>query len=424
LWWRILALPLIAFVVAGFVPGHEVTLALVCGGLLAGQLVLLALLLRPGTEPPLRSPVLVALDLACAAGLHLWLATIVPAGGIAAPNSDNSWTYVMATAAFWLAARGVATGAAVLVGAVALDAAAIAVNGASGVVSVHHVVLLLVASGASALFIRWSRHGIEVAAAGSRHAGQQAERLEVMQRLVDRGRAAWVAIKETATSAGDAQERLHAVRGLALGAAAELRAAVSSDSPRAPSLLAGLSDLADHTRRWGTRVELVAAELDGDPPPQVVDAVIRAVAVALETPATDTGGRSVVLHACGGPHRVEVTVRSRGPGPPPAGGPIAAEIVRAIRAVAAGSTYVTPTLAGLLLRHPTPVPLTPREIQVLQLVARGERDADIAGELFISRYTVRSHLDRIRGKLGAASRVDLARYAIDRGPAPPTMREG
>lgn len=100
------------------------------------------------------------------------------------------------------------------------------------------------------------------------------------------------------------------------------------------------------------------------------------------------------------------------------------EIVRAIRAVASGSTYVTPTLAGLLLRRPTPVPLTPRETQVLQLVARGERDADIAEELFISRYTVRSHLDRIRGKIGAANRVDLARYAIDRGLAPPTTRKG
>lgn len=320
--WRILALPLIAFVVAPFVPGHEVALALVCGGLLVGQLALLAVLLRPGVEPPLRSPALMALDLAAAAGLHLWLATIVPQGAITAPNSDNSWTYVMATAAFWLAARGVVAGAAVLAGAVLLDAAAIAVNGASGVVSVHHVVLLVVASGASALFIRWSRHGIELAAAGSRHAGRQAERLEVMARLVDRGRAAWVAIREAATSAGDAGERLHEVRGLALGAAAELRAAVRGDHPGA--LSSGLRDLADRTRRHGTRVELVTAELDGDPPAHVVDALLHASGVALGVP-----GRSVVVHACGAPDRVEVSVRGRGPGAPPDGGPIVALMTRA-----------------------------------------------------------------------------------------------
>lgn len=91
------------------------------------------------------------------------------------------------------------------------------------------------------------------------------------------------------------------------------------------------------------------------------------------------------------------------------------EIVRAIRAVAAGSSYISPSLAGYLLDVTRQIPLTPREIEILRLVAAGERDVDIAAELYISVHTVHSHLDRIRAKTGHNRRVDLTRYAIRRG---------
>lgn len=96
------------------------------------------------------------------------------------------------------------------------------------------------------------------------------------------------------------------------------------------------------------------------------------------------------------------------------------EIVRAIATVAAGSAYVSPTLAGFLLAAhrktgPPGTELTAREREVLSLVARGERDQDIAEDLFISIRTVRSHLDRIRDKTGRRRRPDLTRLALEQG---------
>ena len=94
------------------------------------------------------------------------------------------------------------------------------------------------------------------------------------------------------------------------------------------------------------------------------------------------------------------------------------EIVRAIRTVAAGGPYISPTLAGYLLTAHQ-ITLTTRETEIVRLVASGEKDLDIAAELFISVHTVHSHLDRMRAKTGRNRRVDLARFAIDRGLLPP-----
>ena len=98
-----------------------------------------------------------------------------------------------------------------------------------------------------------------------------------------------------------------------------------------------------------------------------------------------------------------------------------AEIVRAVREVAAGNSYVTPTLASFLLnaslgRSAGPkLVLSAREREVLSLVAAGEKDAEIAELLHISVRTVRSHLDRIRDKTGLRNRAQLTRYAIEQG---------
>jgi DNA-binding CsgD family transcriptional regulator len=59
--------------------------------------------------------------------------------------------------------------------------------------------------------------------------------------------------------------------------------------------------------------------------------------------------------------------------------------------------------------------LTPREKELLALVAQGRTDAQIAGELFISIRTVRSHLDRIRDKTGSRRRADLTVLALRAG---------
>jgi DNA-binding CsgD family transcriptional regulator len=62
-----------------------------------------------------------------------------------------------------------------------------------------------------------------------------------------------------------------------------------------------------------------------------------------------------------------------------------------------------------------PMRLTPRERQLLILVAQGRTDAQIAQELFISIRTVRSHLDRIRDKTGSRRRADLTMLALRAG---------
>lgn len=93
------------------------------------------------------------------------------------------------------------------------------------------------------------------------------------------------------------------------------------------------------------------------------------------------------------------------------------EVVSAIRIVAGGGTYVSPTLASYLLhdaRQQNDL-LTPREREILELVADGETDKDIAELLTISPSTVASHLDRIRDKTGRRRRADLTRYAFEHG---------
>lgn len=100
------------------------------------------------------------------------------------------------------------------------------------------------------------------------------------------------------------------------------------------------------------------------------------------------------------------------------------EILRAVREVAAGNSYVSPTLASYLLDSSREryagvrLELSGREREVLGLVAGGERDQDIADLLNISVRTVRSHLDRIREKTGCRRRAELAGEAFRRGIMP------
>lgn len=102
-----------------------------------------------------------------------------------------------------------------------------------------------------------------------------------------------------------------------------------------------------------------------------------------------------------------------------------AEITAAVRVVAGGATYVSPTLASYLLRADklsTAFTLTKREREVLSLVAAGETDQDIADHLVIAKTTVHSHLDRIRDKSGARRRAELTSLAHRLGIVPDDPR--
>ncbi len=101
------------------------------------------------------------------------------------------------------------------------------------------------------------------------------------------------------------------------------------------------------------------------------------------------------------------------------------ELVRAIRTVASGGTYVDPVLAGSLLRGAArPInhdlseitgSLSEREEEVLRRIAWGETNKEIATHLGISTKTVETYKARITDKLGLKSRTEMVRYALRRG---------
>jgi len=102
------------------------------------------------------------------------------------------------------------------------------------------------------------------------------------------------------------------------------------------------------------------------------------------------------------------------------------DVAQAIRAVQKGKRYVDPSLADLVIssyvgRQPKKQRtqrldlLTPRELEVLKLLAYGHTNGEIAEKLCISERTVETHRTNIMAKMEFKSRADLVRFAIDNG---------
>jgi DNA-binding NarL/FixJ family response regulator len=92
-----------------------------------------------------------------------------------------------------------------------------------------------------------------------------------------------------------------------------------------------------------------------------------------------------------------------------------AEMVRAIRAVAAGKHYLPERLMERLSAHHVSSPLSTREIDVLRLAAQGRANKEIAAELGLSEPTVKTYLVRVYAKLGAPDRTSAVTLALERG---------
>lgn len=90
------------------------------------------------------------------------------------------------------------------------------------------------------------------------------------------------------------------------------------------------------------------------------------------------------------------------------------QLALAVRSVASGRRVVDPQLALTAWDSPEN-PLSPRELEVLRLAARGADAAEIAGCLYLSKGTVSNYLTAIVGKLGARNRIDAIRIAEDAG---------
>jgi DNA-binding NarL/FixJ family response regulator len=87
-------------------------------------------------------------------------------------------------------------------------------------------------------------------------------------------------------------------------------------------------------------------------------------------------------------------------------------LVRAIEKVANGEAYVDPALMPTFLSRDSQDLLTPRERQILQLLADGMSNAEVAAKLYISQETVKSHVRHILAKLEADTRTHAVAIAI------------
>src|SRR5215212_5122531 len=101
------------------------------------------------------------------------------------------------------------------------------------------------------------------------------------------------------------------------------------------------------------------------------------------------------------------------------------DLIEACRATMRGEPFLYPAAVRALVRdyldrasrgETTPEdPLSPRELEVVKLIAEGFTSEEIAGQLFISKKTVDRHRANVLEKLGMRNRVELTRYAIRRG---------
>jgi two-component system response regulator NreC len=97
-----------------------------------------------------------------------------------------------------------------------------------------------------------------------------------------------------------------------------------------------------------------------------------------------------------------------------------AELLTAVRMAAAGGTYLNPQLGARMAAEPPAAAevaddLSPREVEVLRLIAFGHTNAEIGEQLFLSVRTVETHRSHIQRKLSLTTRADLVGYALERG---------
>jgi len=98
----------------------------------------------------------------------------------------------------------------------------------------------------------------------------------------------------------------------------------------------------------------------------------------------------------------------------------ARDLVDAVRAVVRGETYINPQLGARVAAEPDaddspPDDLTPREVEVLGLLALGYMNPEIAEQLVLSVRTVETHRSNIQRKTGLTTRAELIAYALEHG---------
>ncbi len=87
-------------------------------------------------------------------------------------------------------------------------------------------------------------------------------------------------------------------------------------------------------------------------------------------------------------------------------------LLTAVRAVAAGKTFISPEVKGLLAFDPPAPTLSPRQQEVLSSLVKGFNNTEIADQLGISRTVVKEHVENLLVKLGAANRTEAVAIAL------------
>jgi DNA-binding NarL/FixJ family response regulator len=169
----------------------------------------------------------------------------------------------------------------------------------------------------------------------------------------------------------------------------------------------------------GTGPEAVRATLERRPDVVLLDLELPGfdgVEVIRQLRAEAPGVRVVVLTAFDRDEQIVSAIRFGAEGYLLKGAP-RDEVFRAIRVVHAGGSLIEPVIASKLIRQVRGAPegLTPRESEVLALLAQGASNKKIAQTLVVSERTVKFHVSSILAKLNAANRTEAAALARERG---------
>jgi DNA-binding NarL/FixJ family response regulator len=135
--------------------------------------------------------------------------------------------------------------------------------------------------------------------------------------------------------------------------------------------------------------------------------------------AADSSARAIIFTAFDTDERILSAVQAGAQGYLLKGAP-REELFQAIRVVHSGGSLLQPVVAARLLRQVSGAPalpesLTERELEVLQLLARGRQNKEIASELVISERTVKFHVSAILAKLGVGNRTEAVSKAAQLG---------
>ncbi len=146
------------------------------------------------------------------------------------------------------------------------------------------------------------------------------------------------------------------------------------------------------------------------------------VSALAQVRATDPQARVIIVTAYDTDERIVQAVVAGAQGYLLKGAP-REEIFRAIRVVNEGGSLLQPIVASKLMRHMSDRAsqsadtdsLTPRELEVLGLLAQGKSNKQIAAELVITERTTKFHVSSILSKLKAANRTEAVKIAVQRG---------